>query len=77
LVNEAASTNAYLEGVLQNLLALGARSPDTLAAMRMRFDLWKSWLKSGITNIEEFATSVQNFLPLHVFMFHAEARRAR
>jgi hypothetical protein len=28
-----------------------------------RFGLWKSWLKSGLTNIEEFATSVQNFLP--------------
>jgi hypothetical protein len=63
VVSEAAPTNAYLEGVLQNLLALAARSPDTLAAMRRRFGLWKSWLKSGMTTIEEFATSVQNFLP--------------
>jgi hypothetical protein len=63
LVSEAAPTNTYLESVLQNLLALAARSPDTFAAMRRRFDLWKSWLKSGITNLEEFATSVQNFLP--------------
>jgi hypothetical protein len=31
--------------------------------MRRRFDLWKSWLKFGLTTIEEFATSVQNFLP--------------
>lgn len=63
LVNEEAPTNAYLEGVLQNLLALAARSPGTLAAMRRRFDLWESWLKFGMATIGEFATSVQNFLP--------------
>ena len=62
-VNEAAPTNAYLEGVLQNLFGMAAWSPDKLAAMRRRFDLWKNWLKFGITTIEEFATSVQNFLP--------------
>ncbi len=63
LVNEAAPTNAYLEGVIQKLLVFGGGSPDTLAAMQRRFDLWKSWLKFGMTAIVEFATSVQNFLP--------------
>jgi hypothetical protein len=63
LVNESAPTNVYLEGILQNLLVIAARSPNTLAAMRRRFDLWKSWLKFGMTTIEDFVTSVQNFLP--------------
>ena len=73
LVNEAAPTNAYLEGVLQNLLGIVARSPDKLAAMRRRFDLWKSWLKFGLTTIEEFATSVQNFLPCMFSCFMQES----
>jgi hypothetical protein len=73
LVSEAAPTNAYLEGVLQNLLALAARSPETLAAMRRRFSLWKSWLKFGMSTIEEFATSVQNFLPCMFSGFMQEA----
>ena len=62
-VNEAALTNAYLEGVLQHLLSLAGRSPDALAAMRRHFGLWKSYLKSCMSAIEDFAISVQNFLP--------------
>jgi hypothetical protein len=58
LASEAAPTNSYLEVVLHNLLGITVRSPDILAAMRRRFDLWKSWLKLGLTTIEDFASSV-------------------
>jgi hypothetical protein len=41
--------------------------------MRRRFGLWKSWLKYGMSTIEEFATSVQNFLPCMFSGFMQEA----
>ncbi len=63
LVNEPAPTDAYLKGVLQELLALAARSPDSLAALRRRFGLWKSWLAYGLSTIGNFDTSVENYLP--------------
>lgn len=73
LVNESAPTNAYMEGVLQNLLDMAARSPNTLAALRRRFDLWKSWLRFGMTTIEDFVTSVQNFLPCMLSCYMQES----
>jgi hypothetical protein len=63
LVNEPAPTDAYLKGVLQELLALAARSPDSLAALRRRFGLWKGWLSYGLSTMGNFATSVENYLP--------------
>ena len=82
-VSEPPPSNEYLEGVIQHLMSLAARSSDALAAMRRRFGLWISWLKSGLSTIGDFATSVQNLMPcmfscfMHVCAAPTRATRMR
>jgi hypothetical protein len=62
-VNEAAPTEAYASDILARLMSRAARSPDTLARMRRYLGKWATWLKLGLSTIEEFEPCVQSFLP--------------
>jgi hypothetical protein len=62
-VNEAAPTEAYASDILARLMLRAARSPDTLARMRRYLGKWATWLKLGLSTIEEFEPYVQSFLP--------------
>ncbi len=76
-VNEAAPTDAYFKGTLTRLLTLAASKPDALAGMLRYIELWKRWLKLGLSTIEGFETYLQTLLPSIMSCWAAAATSIR
>jgi RNA-directed DNA polymerase len=56
--NEPAPTEADVQNIFTHLLALAARSPDTLATLRRYVRKWTCWLKLGLSSLKELEQCV-------------------
>jgi RNA-directed DNA polymerase len=63
LVNEPAPTEADVQSIFAQLSALATHKPGTLATLRNYIRKWASWLKLGLSTLEEFEHCVQTLLP--------------
>lgn len=61
--NEAAPSDVIFKRKLSHLWSLAAQMSDVLARMRRYLGQWVRWLKSGLSTLEEFATSIQTLMP--------------
>jgi hypothetical protein len=62
-VNEEAPTDGHFKNILTYLLTSGSHKPDHLVALRKYVGQWTRWLKSGLSSLSEFETSVSAHLP--------------
>lgn len=61
-VDEAAPKDEDFKKILPTLLG-GAKKPERLKRLRKYIDQWTCWLRVGLTEIKEFESCVQTFLP--------------